>query len=94
MTQPQTFLSHGLIIEGIPITKAEFEKLTTVKAFRSESDVVYLKDVTLMGYYGKIAKVGFCTLSLLTSASSPNSDSRWCSALTLIQTPKRLKAMK
>jgi hypothetical protein len=61
MTQPHIYLTHGLVVEGTPVTKAEFEELTGAKA--KEGEVIFLKDVTILGQHGTILEVGFFVLN-------------------------------
>jgi hypothetical protein len=63
MTQPHVYLSHDLVIEATPVSKDEFEELTGAKSLKSAREVIFLKDVTILGHHGTIIEVAFFMLN-------------------------------
>ncbi len=63
MTQPHIYLSHGVVLAGTPTSKSEFERETGSKSFLKTEDAVFLKEVTIMGSSGAIAKASYFILS-------------------------------
>lgn len=63
MTQPHLYLSHGTVIKGTPVSREEFAEMTRIEALARHEEIIFLKDVTILGHNGATVNVDFFMLT-------------------------------